>query len=54
MLNHITAKAQNDRSGSVALKELLRQDGNSMVLLPEVGFKEVLLMGCWYLWWLRR
>ena len=54
MVDHIVANCQFERSGSVILEELIRHDGNSLAILPDVGLKEVLLTGCWYLWWLRR
>jgi ribonuclease HI len=43
----------DDRSGSAVLEILLRRQD---VTLPgfEVGLKEVIAIGCWYLWWIRR
>ena len=35
-------------------EELLRQDDNSLAIFPDAVFKEILLTGSWYLWWLRR
>ena len=54
MLNHIENYSQHERSGSVIFEELLRQDDNSLAIFPDAGFKEILLTGSWYLWWLRR
>ena len=51
MLDRIAAKSQNDRSGSVVLEELLRQEDDMLLVHSKVDFKEVLLTGCWYLWW---
>ena len=54
MFNRIFIELQMERSGSVVLEKLLIQDDNMLSIMPSVGFKEVLITGCWYLWWARR
>jgi hypothetical protein len=45
---------QVDRSGPGVLEVLIRRQDNSLLDFNEFGIKEVLVIGCWYLWWLRR
>ena len=54
ILDRISDKIQSERSGSVILEELFIDDSNSVSVMSSVGFKEILLTGGWYLWWIRR
>jgi hypothetical protein len=45
---------QVDRAGSTVLEELLRRQDNTMVGFSNIGLKELILVSCWYLWWIRR
>jgi hypothetical protein len=42
-----------DRSGSAVLETIFRKQE---VILPgfNIGLKEAIAVGCWYLWWIRR
>jgi ribonuclease HI len=44
----------NDRFGSGVLEVLLRRECNNLQGYTDFGLKEVITIGCWYLWWLRR
>ena len=41
-----------DRSGSVLIQEIIRNGGEESDL--KVGRAELILTGCWYIWWQRR
>ena len=43
-----------DRSGSVVLEELLRGNRNYPTHSSQVGTKEIVVVGAWYIWWQRR
>ena len=43
-----------DRSGSVVLEEILRNKDPTIASLGTTGFKEVIAVGSWYIWWQRR
>jgi hypothetical protein len=43
-----------ERSGSVDLKDLLRLLQCDLESFQGVGLQEVILVSCWYLWWVRR
>lgn len=43
-----------DRSGSIVLKEILRQPQIRSPVMNQVGLKESILVGAWYIWWQRR
>jgi hypothetical protein len=45
---------QVHRAGSTVLQELLRRQDNTMVGFSNIGLKELILVSCWYLWWIRR
>ena len=42
-----------DRSGSVLIQDIIRQEGAS-TYLKHVGLPELLLTACWFIWWQRR
>jgi hypothetical protein len=43
-----------DRSGSAILEHILRQDMNEVPGLDSIHLKELVMITCWYMWWLRR
>jgi hypothetical protein len=43
-----------DRSGSSVLDFLLLKKDNAVPGFSSVGLKEIITIGCWYLWWIRR
>jgi hypothetical protein len=43
-----------DRSGSAILEHILRQDMNEVLGLDSIHLKELVMITCWYMWWLRR
>jgi ribonuclease HI len=45
---------QVDRSGSAVLEHILRMPSTAMPGMQSVQLKEVIMVTCWYLWWLRR
>jgi ribonuclease HI len=54
IIDIIDDAAQNDRSGSGVLEILLRRESNDLHGFTDFGLKEVIMIGCSYLWWLRR
>ena len=42
-----------DKSGSVVFHEIIRQGGLASDF-NDVGLPELLITGCWYIWWQRR
>jgi len=49
----IQALMAEDRSGSVVLQEAIRRGGRA-VQWSNVGLSEIILTGCWYIWWQER
>jgi ribonuclease HI len=43
-----------DRAGSAVLEYILNKQNNDLEGFTLFGVKEVVLVACWYLWWLRR
>jgi ribonuclease HI len=43
-----------DRAGSAVLENILNKQNNALEGFTLFGVKEVVLVACWYLWWLRR
>lgn len=43
-----------DRSGSVILEHLLLADPKPVPIKPNLDVKQILAVGSWYLWWVRR
>lgn len=43
-----------DRSGSVVLENLLLMNDRPIPLKPSLDVKQVIVVGGWYLWWIRR
>jgi ribonuclease HI len=43
-----------DLSGSVVLESLLMRQDNTLPGMTSIGLKETIIVGCWYLWWMRR
>jgi hypothetical protein len=43
-----------DRSGSAILEHILRQDMDEVPGLNLINLKELVMVACWYMWWLRR
>jgi ribonuclease HI len=43
-----------DRDGSAVLETILTRQNNTMPGFSSLGLKEVISVGCWYLWWMRR
>lgn len=43
-----------DRSGSVVLEHLLLAPDMILPIKPNLQVKQVLMVACWYLWWIRR
>jgi hypothetical protein len=53
-LNHIIEDAMVvDRAGSAVLEHILRMENNSLPGFA-FGLKEIIIISCWYLWWIRR
>jgi hypothetical protein len=50
----ISEAEQVDRAGSSVLEELLRRQDNNLAGFSEIGLKELILVSCWYLWWIHR
>jgi hypothetical protein len=42
-----------DRSGSVVLEEILRGNSKTPEHLVNIGLKEAIVVGAWYIWWQR-
>lgn len=54
-MTHIIDQAiQVDRSGSVVLEFILSLQDHQLAVHPELNFKQVIIVGGWYLWWIRR
>jgi hypothetical protein len=53
IIDIIDDAVQTDCSGSGVLEILLRRENNAFPGFTDSGLKEVLVIGCWYLWWLR-
>jgi hypothetical protein len=51
-LTQVINDAMDDRSGSVVLETLFRQDVVAFQGF-NVGLKEVIVVGAWYIWWIR-
>ena len=43
-----------DRSASVVLEHILLPPNTPLQIMPYLDIKQVILVGCWYLWWTRR
>jgi hypothetical protein len=50
----IDASILNERSGSVVLEQLMREDEKPMPGYDNINQKETIAIVCWYLWWIRR
>jgi hypothetical protein len=42
-----------DRSGSIVIQEAIRRGGRAMHW-NNIGLAELILTGCWYIWWQQR
>ena len=49
---HIESLLLIDRSGSVLIQEIIRRGGEEEKL--KLGLPELILTGCWHIWWQRR
>ena len=49
---HIDKLLIIDRSGSVLIQEIIRRGGEDTEL--KIGWTELILTRCWYIWWQRR
>ena len=49
---HIKKLLMIDRSGSALIQEIIRNGGEEREL--KLGRAELILTGCWYIWWQRR
>lgn len=54
MLELIEDSTPVDRSGSVVFEHLLSLPDNQLLIHSRVNFKQALVVGAWYLWWIRR
>jgi ribonuclease HI len=54
LLGYITSALCEDRAGSRVLEFLLQKEDNNVPDFDALGFKELISVACWYLWWLRR
>jgi ribonuclease HI len=43
-----------DRSGSVVLEHILCSSNNNVPMLEQLKTHELVVVGCWYIWWQRR
>jgi hypothetical protein len=43
-----------DPAGSAVLEYLLRDTDRSFPGVNDIGLKEVMVVSCWYIWWMRR
>ena len=43
-----------DRSGSIILEHLILADSRPIPIKPNLDVKQVIAVGAWYLWWVRR
>jgi ribonuclease HI len=43
-----------DRSGSVVLEHILCSSNNNVPRLEQLNMHELVVVGCWYIWWQRR
>jgi hypothetical protein len=50
----IEQAVQVDRSRSVVLECILRDQNQTMPGVPSINVKEVIVTTCWYIWWIRR
>ena len=53
-MEKLSSLSQFERSGSVIIEEILNQEDTMLPIMPSVGLKEIMMTGCWYLWWIRR
>ena len=54
MLELVEDSIPVDRSGSIILEHLLSLPDNLFLIHSRVNFKQALVVGTWYLWWIRR
>lgn len=52
--DRISASLRADRSGSEILEQLICGERGVVPGTQATGFRETIVVGCWYLWWLRR
>lgn len=50
----ISDVVHTDRSGSVILEQIFHQMNQPLQCMPSVHVHEIIAIGAWYLWWLRR
>ena len=54
VLDSIRSALHVDRSGSIVLEDLLNLPTTPFHLMPTIRSIDVIAVGCWYLWWIRR
>ena len=54
LTDFINTATNVDRSGSVIMEYILSIDQTPLPLMPTLEIKQVVVVGCWYLWWTRR
>lgn len=50
----ITSTVQLDKSGSENLAQILTDPSNRYLAFGQIGLKEIIAVGVWYIWWQRR
>ena len=54
MLQLVEDAVPVDRSGSIIFEHLLTLPDDLLMVHSNVNFKQALMVGAWYLWWIRR